>query len=116
MGEHVMVFAPVPQLTVTVEQVGDRPELHLHAGGQGLWQARMIASLGVPVTFCAVLGGEVGRALKPLIESEGLRLRTVERQFGNGWYILDRRGGSAVRTDLRWRSCTTRCWRSGCLG
>jgi 1-phosphofructokinase len=96
MGEHVMVFAPVPQLTVTVEQVGDRPELHLHAGGQGLWQARMIASLGVPVTFCAVLGGEVGGALKPLIESEGLRLRAVERQFGNGWYIHDRRGG--VRT------------------
>ena len=34
MGEHVMVLAPVPQLTVTVEQVGTRPELHLHAGGR----------------------------------------------------------------------------------
>lgn len=98
MGEQVMVFAPVPQLTVTLEQVGSRPELHLHAGGQGLWQARMIASLGVPVTFCAALGGEVGRALKPLIEAEGLRLRSVERQSDNGWYIHDRREGDSRST------------------
>jgi 1-phosphofructokinase len=98
MGEHVMVFAPVPQLTVTLEQVGTRPELHLHAGGQGLWQARMIASLGVPVTFCAALGGEVGRALKPLIEAEGVRLRSVERHSDNGWYIHDRREGDSRST------------------
>ena len=56
-----MVFAPAPQLTITVEQVSDEPELHLHVGGQGIWQARMIASLGIPATMCTVLGGEVGR-------------------------------------------------------
>src|SRR6266545_2573518 len=70
MDPSVMVFAPAPQLTITVEQVSDEPELHLHVGGQGIWQARMIASLGVPATVCAVLGGEVGRVLEPLIASE----------------------------------------------
>ncbi|WP_433169095.1 1-phosphofructokinase family hexose kinase [Kribbella sp. CA-247076] len=92
MGEGVMVFAPLPQLTVTVEQVSDEPELHLHAGGQGLWQARMIASLDVPVTFCAVLGrGEIGRTLTSLIEEEGLRLKAVRRHLDSGWYVHDRR-------------------------
>ncbi|MFC0625462.1 1-phosphofructokinase family hexose kinase [Kribbella deserti] len=92
MNERVMVFAPAPQLTVTIEQLGDEPELHLHAGGQGLWQARMIASLGVPVTFCAVLGdGEVGRALTSLIEAEGLELKAIRRAADSGWYVHDRR-------------------------
>ncbi|WP_328994449.1 PfkB family carbohydrate kinase [Kribbella sp. NBC_01245] len=92
MDERVMVFAPAPQLTVTVEQVADEPELHLHAGGQGLWQARMIVSLGVPVTFCAIVGdGEVGRVLTSLIEAEGLDLKAVHRQADSGWYIHDRR-------------------------
>jgi 1-phosphofructokinase len=91
MGEGVMVFAPMPQLTVMVEKAGDEPELHLHAGGQGLWQARMISSLGVPVTFCAVLGrGEVGRVLISLIEAEGLKLKAVRRHADSGWYVHER--------------------------
>ncbi|MGW1347070.1 1-phosphofructokinase family hexose kinase [Kribbella sp. NPDC002412] len=89
----VMVFAPMPQLTVTVERHGEEPELHLHAGGQGLWQARMISSLGVPVTFCAVIGkGEVGRALISQIDSEGLELKLVRRHADSGWYVHDRQG------------------------
>ena len=50
-----MVFSPAPQLTVTVEQGPDGPDIHLHAGGQGVWQARMIASLGVPVRATRLL-------------------------------------------------------------
>jgi 1-phosphofructokinase len=93
MGKGVMVFAPLPQLTVTVEQVSDEPELHLHAGGQGLWQARMITALDVPVTFCALLGkGEVGRVLVSLLEAEGLNVKTVRRHADSGWYIHERRG------------------------
>ncbi|GAB2642345.1 1-phosphofructokinase family hexose kinase [Kribbella swartbergensis] len=92
MGEGVMVFAPLPQLTVMVEQVSEEPELHLHAGGQGLWQARMITALKVPVTFCALLGqGEVGRVLTSLIETEGLDLKAVRRHADSGWYIHERR-------------------------
>jgi 1-phosphofructokinase len=91
MAEGVMVFAPLPQLTVTVERAGEEPELHLHAGGQGLWQARMISSLGVPVTFCALLGkGEVGRVLTSLIDLEGLELKAVRRHADSGWYVHER--------------------------
>jgi 1-phosphofructokinase len=91
MTAGVMVFAPAPLLTVTVERVGDTPELHLHPGGQGVWQARMISSLGVPVTICAVLGkGEVGQVLTTLIEAEGLELRAVRRSADSGWYVHDR--------------------------
>ena len=91
--DHVMVFAPAPRLTVTIEQPSDDPELHVHAGGQGVWQARMLALLGVPATLCACFGGEVGRVLIPLLTEEGVTLRTFEREGSNGWYVHDRRDG-----------------------
>jgi 1-phosphofructokinase len=91
-----MVFAPVPQLTVTIEQEADAVELHVHPGGQGVWQARMITSLGVPVTLCACLGGEVGGVLGPLIAAEGVELRSVPRPTPSGWYVHDRRDGERV--------------------
>jgi len=88
-----MVFCPAPQLTVTVEQGPDGPDIHLHAGGQGVWQARMIASLGGRVVLCAALGGEVGRVLTPLIAAEGIEVRAVDGGAANGAYVHDRRGG-----------------------
>ena len=89
-----MVFAPAPQLTVTIEQQHDRSALHVHAGGQGVWQANMITSLGARVTLCATVGGEVGRVLTPLLAGEGVTVRTVDGEAGSGWYVHDRRGGS----------------------
>ncbi|MER7164687.1 PfkB family carbohydrate kinase [Micromonospora sp. NPDC000207] len=94
MDGHVMVFAPTPLLTVTIEQPSDHPELHLHPGGQGVWQARMISSLGVPVVLCASIGGELGQVLEPLLATEGVDLRTVRRHSTNGGYVHDRRDGS----------------------
>jgi len=91
---RVMVFAPAPQLTVTIEQQHAEPELHVHPGGQGIWQTRMITSLGAEVTLCAAVGGEVGRVLKPLLDFKGVQLRTVPRETGSGWYVHDRRDGS----------------------
>lgn len=91
---HVMVFAPTPQLTVTVDQPNDHPELHLHPGGQGVWQARMVMSLGVEVVLCAALGGEIGQVLEPLLVSEGVDLKAVARDSGSGGYVHDRRDGS----------------------
>ena len=96
MTDSVMVFVPAPQLTVTIEQSADKAELHLHPGGQGIWQARMLTLLGVHVTVCACLGGEVGRILKPLIADEGFELRAIPRKSGSGWYVHDRRDGSRV--------------------
>jgi 1-phosphofructokinase len=91
-----MVFAPAPQLTVTVEQGPDGPDIHLHAGGQGIWQARMIVALGARVVLCAVLGGEVGRVLGPLISAEGIEVRAVDGEATNGAYVHDRRAGKRL--------------------
>lgn len=95
MTDRVMVFASAPILTVTIEQQTSGAELHVHPGGQGVWQARMIAALGVPVTLCAALGGETGDVLARQLEAEdGIDLRTVPRASGSGWYVHDRREGN----------------------
>ena len=66
----IAVFAPSPVLTITAEAGADQPEIHLHAGGQGFWVARMAALLGAEVMLCCALGGEAGRVLRPVIEAE----------------------------------------------
>jgi 1-phosphofructokinase len=88
---RVALLTPSPILTVSYEQSAAEPELHLHAGGQGFWVARMVRSLGVGVAFCAPLGGEVGMVLRVLLEGEGLDLRAVESSHSNGAYV-HRRG------------------------
>lgn len=93
-----MVFAPTPQLTVTLDQPSAEPEMHLHPGGQGVWQARMITCLGTRVVLCSSLGGEIGQVLEPLMASEGVDLKVVRRESSNGGYVHDRRSGS--RTEL----------------
>jgi 1-phosphofructokinase len=98
MTSHVLVFAPAPQLTVTVEQSADTVEIHVHPGGQGVWQARMITELGTRVVMCAAVGGEIGQVLQALIASEGIELRAVTREATSGGYVHDRRDGS--RTEI----------------
>jgi 1-phosphofructokinase len=83
-------------LTVTIEAGTDRPEVHLHAGGQGFWVARLAATLGAEVALCCALGGEPGRVLRGLIEAEPIELRAAAGGTPNGVYIHDRRGGSRV--------------------
>jgi 1-phosphofructokinase len=91
---RAMVFAPTPQLTVTIEPAADGgDELHVHPGGQGIWQARMLRLFDVPVTLCAALGGEVGTVLAPVLEREDLTLRIVHREGTSAWYVHDRRSG-----------------------
>jgi 1-phosphofructokinase len=87
------VFGPSPLLTITIEAGSDRPEVHLHAGGQGFWVARLAGTLGAEVTLCCALGGEPGRVLRGLLESEPIRLRAAAAGTPNGVYIHDRRGG-----------------------
>jgi 1-phosphofructokinase len=81
-------------LTVTIEQdpTGE-PELHIHAGGQGLWVARMAASLGARVTLCSALGGESGQVLAGLLADEEIELLSAVSAGANGAYVHDRRGG-----------------------
>jgi 1-phosphofructokinase len=95
-GGRIAVFAPSPLLTVTIEPRPDRPEVHIHAGGQGFWVARLAATLGAEVILCCALGGEPGRVLRGLIEAESLTLRAAGARTPNGVYIHDRRSGHRV--------------------
>jgi 1-phosphofructokinase len=96
MAGDVMVLVPAPILTITVEQRGSDDDVHVHAGGQGVWQARMISSLGVRVVVCTALGGETGRTLEALLAAEGLAVRVVRTEAATKAYIHDRRGGERV--------------------
>ena len=90
------MFAPSPLLTVTIEPGTDRPEVHLHAGGQGVWVARLAATLGADVVLCCALGGEPGRVMRGLIEAEPLTLGAAGAGTANGVYVHDRRSGERV--------------------
>ncbi len=87
------VFAPSPQLTITVEQGSDGDEIHTHAGGQGVWIARMLHTLGVPTKVCANFGGEAGTVQRGLLGAEGIDVIAVEVAASNGAYIHDSRDG-----------------------
>ena len=87
---RVTVFAPSPELTVTVEDLEGAPDVHIHAGGQGVWQSRMVGSLGAEAVLCCALGGETGQVLRQLI---GVDLRVRDVNARNGAYVHDRREG-----------------------
>ncbi len=90
---RVLVFAPSPLLTVTVESRASEPEVHLHAGGQGVWVGRMVATLGVPVRLCGCFGGETGLLLQVLVEREDMELVAITSEAANAAYVHDRRSG-----------------------
>jgi 1-phosphofructokinase len=92
----IAVFAPSPLLTITIELRGGHPEVHLHAGGQGFWVARLAATLGADVVLCCALGGEPGRVLSGLLAAEPLTVRAADARTPNGVYVHDRRSGQRV--------------------
>ncbi|GAB3595444.1 1-phosphofructokinase family hexose kinase [Microbacterium tumbae] len=89
----VTIFAPSPILTVTVEDHPQGSEIHVHAGGQGVWQARMLRRLGCDATMCCALTGEIGGVLRHLLEDEEISIASVERAGRGSAYLHDRRGG-----------------------
>ncbi|MCK0173839.1 1-phosphofructokinase family hexose kinase [Mycolicibacterium sp. F2034L] len=92
-GNAVVIFAPLPVLTVTIEDLSGEADIHVHAGGQGVWQSRMVSSLGVPVVLCCALGGETGDVIGPMLSGKGITVRTVPVTSRNGSYVHDRRSG-----------------------
>ena len=80
-------------LTIVVESVNGTPDVHLHAGGQGVWVARMLLELGVDAVLCAPIGGETGVVLFGLARDEGIELASVDSPGACGAYINDRRSG-----------------------
>ena len=91
---RVVVFAPNLLLTVSLEREGStREQVHFHAGGQGVWVARMVAALGATPVLCAFAGGESGELLQPLLENVAAERRLVSASSANGCYVTDRRSG-----------------------
>ena len=105
MSRPIVVFAPSPLLTITIEggESGHEEEIHLHAGGQGFWVARMAALLGAEVTLCSALGGESGAVLRGLVERENVELLAVECAAPNGVYVHVRSEGT--RSELARTHC-----------
>lgn len=94
---RLAVLAPSPVLTVTIE-AGDEqgPEIHYHAGGQGVWVARMAGELGAEVVLCIALAGEAGQVLGSLLDGGGVEVRSVAGHGRSGSYVHDRRSGERV--------------------
>lgn len=92
----VVVVAPAPELSVTVEHFDDRQEIHVHAGGQGFWVARMLDVLGVPTALVGSFGGETGTVARHLIEESGMEVVAVEVAAANGAYVHDRPDGERI--------------------
>jgi 1-phosphofructokinase len=98
---RVAVFAPTPLLTITIEnqgagRAGTDPavdEIHVHAGGQGIWVARMAATLGAAPVLCSLIGGESGTVIEPLLGELPAELRLVRSPGATGCYVTDRREG-----------------------
>lgn len=97
----VVVFAPSPLLEITIDSEPDL-QVHLHAGGQGFWIARMIDTLGCDVHLCGAFGGETGSVVSSLIEGSGMGFSAVETGGWNACLVEDRTGTDArevIRTD-----------------
>ncbi len=94
----IAVFAPALLLTIEIHEAADGcDEIHLHAGGQGYWVAKMIQALGGSPLTCAVVGGESGNALSNLVAADGLDAWLVPMTHANAVHIDDRRGVRLVR-------------------
>jgi 1-phosphofructokinase len=100
---RVTVFGPHPLLSVTIERLGaDQDDIHLHAGGQGVWVARMVGEMGAHPVLCAFCGGETGTVLRPLLETLPGEVKCVETESASGCYVIDRRSGEREMVAQRW--------------
>lgn len=87
------VFCPTPFVTVTIEEVSGKPDIHLHAGGQGVWVGRMLRALGIAPVLCLPRGGETGQLLGPLLDAESLMARSVPCGGSTAAYVHNRTSG-----------------------
>lgn len=76
-GVAVLEPSPVLMIAVDTGAAPGGPAVHLHAGGQGFWVARMAAELGGRPRLCAPLGGRPGLLLPVLMELDGVEVDPV---------------------------------------
>jgi len=88
---RVTVLGPDPLLSITIEARGAGDDVHVHAAGQGVWVARMIAEMGAVPILCGFVGGETGATLRPLLDAVPGERRLVPTSGSNGSYVVDRR-------------------------
>jgi 1-phosphofructokinase len=104
VAEHrepwVCVVAPSSILMVEIEraqgpehQDPTHAEIHVHAGGQGLWVATMANALGARVSVCGPFGGEAGTILQHLAGADGLDVTALAYAEGSAALVHDRRSG-----------------------
>ncbi len=100
---RVAIFGPDPLLSVTIEARGKGDDVHVHAGGQGVWVARMAGEMGAWPVLACFLGGETGTTLTTLLAALPGERRVVATAAANGSYVIDRRGGErrVLATSLR---------------
>jgi len=89
---RVTIFGPDPLLSIVIETCGEADDVHIHAAGQGVWAARMVAELGAWPVLCCLVGGETGATLRPLLEALPGEDRIVPTAGASGSYVTDRRG------------------------
>jgi 1-phosphofructokinase len=105
----VAVFSPHPILGITIERRGsDEDDIHNHAGGQGVWVARMTAEMGAHPILCGFCGGETGTLLRPLLEAQAGETRLVETTTATGSWVIDRRSGKREMIAHAWSDPPTR--------
>ena len=92
---RIAVFGPNPLLSVSLQRRADgSDEVHLHAAGQGVWVARMVAQLGGLPVLCGYSGGETGAVVANLLADIPGELQLVPAASSTGCYVTDRRDPS----------------------
>jgi 1-phosphofructokinase len=90
----VVVFAPAPILTVSIErETTGAEEVHIHPGGQGIWVARMLRSLGCHPLVCGPFGGETGGVARSILEKAGFTVGVVEVAAASAAYVDEAASG-----------------------
>jgi 1-phosphofructokinase len=100
---RVTVFSPHPFLSITIERRGvDEDDIHIHAGGQGVWVGRMVGEMGAYPIVCGFSGGETGAVLAPLLDALPGEVRPVRTAASSGSYVIDRRSGDREMIAHAW--------------
>lgn len=99
---RVVVFGPSPLLEVSIEAVAGGQVIQVLPGGQGVWSARMAATMGSDVTLCGLSGGGIGVLLTPMLDVAPFTTRLVATAATTGCFVVDQRHEPATEVASDW--------------